>query len=37
MRSHWTDEEDEIILKLVKKYAKNWGQMALNLDGRNGK
>ena len=37
MRSHWTDEEDEIILKLVKKYGNNWGQMALYLDGRNGK
>jgi len=30
-------EEDELVKQLVKKYGTNWGVIASNLPGRNGK
>jgi hypothetical protein len=37
VRAHWTVEEDEIVKKMVKKFGRNWGLIASNLEGRNGK
>ena len=37
VRAHWTEEEDQVVRKMVRKYGKNWGLIASNLEGRNGK
>ena len=33
----WSKEEDEILLKLIKKYGKNWSKISKEFSKRNGK
>ncbi len=37
VKGHWRQEEDDLIISLVKKYGKNWAQISNSMHTRNGK